>query len=89
MTTNCGRCAHLWNRDAGHPGFGRCACAARQHQTAQIRPLVDLNGTCEHAQLSAKFDPDFMPRLAAARRGEWETPTILAPTAAPTETLNS
>ena len=71
---NCGRCAHLWNRDANHPGFGRCACRARQDETGEIRPLVALDSVCEHAQLSAKFDPAFMPAILAARRGDWEKP---------------
>lgn len=79
---NCGRCALLWNRDANHPGFGRCASQARQEQTGQIRPLVDLTATCEWAQLSVKFDPDFLPRLRVARReaiGLGNSPTILDP----------
>lgn len=54
---NCGRCAHLWNR--AQPGFGICACAARQDQTGRVRPTVALDATCEHAKISAKFDPDF------------------------------
>lgn len=71
---NCGRCAHLWNREPNHPGQGRCACFARQQQTGKIRELVTLTETCEHAQLSAKSDPDFIPRLRAARHGEWAKP---------------
>lgn len=73
-TVNCGRCAHLWNRAYNQPGFGRCACHARKQITGKIRELVSLDATCEHAQLSAKYDPDFLPRLRAARRGEWELP---------------
>lgn len=71
---NCGRCAHMWSK--AHPGFGVCACHARQQVTGKIRPTVRLDSTCEHAQLSAKFDPDFLPRLKAARRGEWEKPEL-------------
>lgn len=78
---NCGRCAHLWNREPNNPGHGRCACLARQEQTGKIRELVNLSETCEHALLSAKLDPDFMPRLRAARREAWglNVPSILAP----------
>lgn len=54
VTINCGRCAHLWGQ--AHPG--------------QIRPKVRLDSTCKHAQLSAKFDPHFIPRMLAERRGE-------------------
>jgi hypothetical protein len=75
---NCGRCAHLWNRT--NPGFGICACKARQDKTGKIRPVVSLDSTCDDAQLSAKFDPDFFPRLAATRRGSWETPPPAEPT---------
>lgn len=76
----CARCAHLWNRESSKPSHGRCACNARQQETGIVRELVDLEGTCEHAQLSAKCDPDFLPRLRAARRGDWETPeTELSP----------
>jgi hypothetical protein len=67
-TINCGRCAHLWGQ--AHPGFGVCACRARQDKTNQIRPKVRLDSTCEFAQLSAKFDPHFLPRIRAARNGE-------------------
>ncbi|MEO5715040.1 MAG: hypothetical protein ABIT37_16295 [Luteolibacter sp.] len=67
-TVNCGRCASLWNKEANRPGFGRCASHARQQQTGKIRPLVDLNATCEHAQLSAKFNPEYFPRLIAERQ---------------------
>jgi hypothetical protein len=74
IPVNCGRCAHLWNREPNHPDKGQCACHARQQQTGKIRELVTLTETCERAQLSAKFDPDFMPRLRAARRGDWEKP---------------
>lgn len=76
---NCGRCAHLWNREPNHPGFGRCACLARQHQLQQLRPMVELVATCEHAQLSAKFDPEFLPALRLSRRG-FVQPSCLAPT---------
>lgn len=76
---NCGRCAHLWNREPNHPGFGRCACQARQDQTGKIRAMVELTATCEFAQLSAKFDPAFMPAVHAARRGDWPQPSILEP----------
>jgi hypothetical protein len=67
-TVNCGKCAHLWNTKPN--GFGICACHARQIQTSMIRPTVALDATCEHAQLSAKFNPDFMPSLRAARDAE-------------------
>ncbi len=73
---NCGRCAHLWNRS--QPGFGVCASAARAHQIGKIRSTVALDATCEHAQLSAKFDPDFFPALRLARRG-WIQPSCTQP----------
>lgn len=76
---NCGRCAHLWNLEPNKPGFGRCACHARQQQSGVIRELVNLTGTCEHAQISAKFDPNFLPRLRAVRRGDWEAPESQLP----------
>lgn len=59
---NCGRCAHLWNREGNHPGTGRCGCNARQRETGEIRPLVDLNATCGHAELSAKFQEKPAPK---------------------------
>ncbi len=72
---NCGRCANLWNRS--QPGFGVCASAARAHQIGKIRATVALDATCEHAQLSAKFDPDFFPALRLARRGGFPQPSCL------------
>jgi hypothetical protein len=54
---NCGRCAHLWKKHTV-PSLGYCGCHARKIQTGQIKPVVDLSETCEHAKLSAKFDPD-------------------------------
>ena len=75
---NCGRCAHLWGRKNGHPDSGVCACHARQVRTGQLRPTVSLDATCEDAQLSAKFDPDFWPRVIAARQGKWDQPPLEA-----------
>jgi hypothetical protein len=80
---NCGRCAHLWCRKRGRPGHGVCACAARRTVTGEIYPTVHLDSTCAHAQLSAKFDPDFMPRVWAARRGGIPRPSLLAPVSPP------
>jgi hypothetical protein len=62
----CGRCANLWKRT--RMGFGVCACAARREKTGEIHPEVALDATCEFALLSAKLDPDFMPRVYQARR---------------------
>jgi hypothetical protein len=56
--------------------------------------MVSLSASCEFAQLSAKLDPDFIPRLWAARREAlgWHTPSILDPaevTAAPQPTTTA
>lgn len=72
---NCGRCAHLHNRGRGsHPGQGRCACNARMIQTGQVRPVVMLDSTCEHAKLSAAFDPNFSRRFHEWK--PWDMPPI-------------
>lgn len=77
---NCGRCAHLAKREPNQIGFGRCGCTARMEQTGHIRPLVDLTHTCEWAQLSAKYDPEFLKRVRAERY-PWlvNIPSILEP----------
>ena len=77
---NCGRCAHLWNRK--NSSFGVCACFARQELTGQLRPSVALDATCEHAELSAKFDPEFMAKVRASRPGYVPQPSILSPVTA-------
>ena len=74
---NCGRCAHLWTVCQNQPGRGVCACTARQLESGAVRPTVDLAGTCAHAKLSAQFDPDFIPRVLAARRAAYPCPSIL------------
>lgn len=87
---NCGRCAHLWNRESNHPGFGRCACNARYRQTGELRPMVQLDSSCDHAQLSAKFDPEFIPRLRAQRfREDQEDWGMLPETAAAASPIDS
>ncbi|RYD18849.1 MAG: hypothetical protein EOP88_21140 [Verrucomicrobiaceae bacterium] len=77
---NCGRCAHLANREPNQIGSGRCGCTARMQETGQIRPLVNLTYTCEWAQLSAKYDPEFLKRVRAERYPHIVSiPSILSP----------
>lgn len=62
---NCGRCAMLSRR--AQPGFGICGCNARGREIGKYHTTVSLDATCEHAKISAKFDPDFFPKIRAAR----------------------
>lgn len=80
---NCGSCAHLWKRT--RPGFGVCGCAARRNATGEINPPVDLSSTCEFARLSAKLDPDFMPRTYQKRHQDITDSSILPPAEKPLE----
>jgi hypothetical protein len=71
---NCGRCSLLSRHT--RPGFGICGSTARMIQTGEALPTVSLDSTCEHAALSAKFDPDFKRRWQASLRAEWKMPSL-------------
>lgn len=71
---NCGRCSRL--RRQTQPGFGICGSHARMIQTDQVSPTVSLDATCEHAALSAKFDPDFQRRSRDSQCRPWTMPPL-------------
>ncbi len=46
-------------------------------ETGKIHPIVQLDFTCQHAQLSASYDPEFRSRNNEQKQGTWNLPPLL------------